>query len=77
MVLILGIKMKGEIFKVWKNKKDALQMFIFGLFGVGFNLYFYMLAVQHTNAPAATKLQYLAPVCRYLYCSVKQKIPYY
>ena len=33
MLLILGAKMKGELFKVWKNKKDAIQMVIFGLFG--------------------------------------------
>ena len=51
MLIILSFKMKGELFKVWKNKKDSIQMVIFGLFGAGMNLYFYMLAVQHTNAP--------------------------
>ena len=73
MLIILGIRMKGELFKVWKNRRDAIQMIIFGLFGVGFNLYFYMLAVQHTNAPTATTLQYLSPTMIVIYTAIRNR----
>lgn len=73
MLIILSFKMKGELFKVWKNKKDAIQMVIFGLFGVGMNLYFYMLAVQHTNAPTATTLQYLSPTMIVIYTAIRNR----
>lgn len=76
MLFFLSFKMKGELLKVWRNKKDAIQMIIFGLFGVGFNLYFYMLAVQHTNAPTATTLQYLAPTMVVVYTAfINSKMP--
>ena len=73
MVLFLAFRMKRRVFIVWKNKKDARQMILFGLFGVGFNLYFYMLAVQHTNAPTATTLQYLSPAMIVLFSAAREK----
>lgn len=76
MLCILFFKMKGELFKVWKNKSDSIQMVIFGLFGVGINLYMYMLAVQHTNAPTATTLQYLSPAMIVVYMAfINKKFP--
>ena len=61
MLAVLFPKYKGTLFDVWKDKKDALRMVVFGLVGVAANLYLYMLSVQATNAPTATTLQYLSP----------------
>jgi len=71
MVVILGIRQKREMFRVWRNPKDAVRMVLFGLFGIGLNLYCYMLAVQYTNAPTATTLQYLSPAIIVVYLSVR------
>ncbi len=73
MILVLLIGQKGKIGQVWKNKRDAVQMLIFGLFGVGINLYFYMLAVEYTNAPTATTLQYLSPSMIVIYMALRNR----
>lgn len=73
MLLFLGVRRRGRIFQVWKNPKDAVQMAMFGLVGIGCNLYFYMLAVKHTNAPTATTLQYLSPAMIVVYTAVRTR----
>lgn len=73
MLLFLSFQMKDEIFKVWKDKKDGLQVIIFGLIGVAGSMFTYMLAVEHTNAPTATTLMYLAPAMIVVYMIFRKK----
>ncbi|WP_125703840.1 DMT family transporter [Lacticaseibacillus daqingensis] len=46
----------------WRNRRDALQLVAFILFGMIAMQYVYFKAVAVANAPTATILQYLSPV---------------
>lgn len=53
---------RSQIFGVWKNKRTAVRLIIFGLFGMLAVQYTYMASINHGNAAVATLLQYLAPI---------------
>ncbi len=74
-VILLGIALfqKNSIQEIWKNKKDALQLVVFSLFGVLATQYTYFAAIQASNAPTATVLQYLCPVMIAIYLALSQK----
>ncbi|NEU31983.1 EamA family transporter [bacterium LRH843] len=56
------VKDRSQVFGVWKNRRTAIQLIIFGLVGMLAVQYTYMAAIKHGNAAVATLLQYLAPV---------------
>lgn len=58
---------RSQIRDVWRNKATALQLIIFGLFGMLAVQYTYMTSIQHGNSAVATLLQYLSPVMIMLY----------
>lgn len=60
-------KDRAQIFDVWKTKKIAIPLIIFGLFGMLAVQYTYMASIEHGNAAVATLLQYLAPVMIIVY----------
>ncbi|MGY3717827.1 EamA family transporter [Sutcliffiella cohnii] len=60
-------KDRAQIFDVWKTKKVAVPLIIFGLFGMLAVQYTYMASIEHGNAAVATLLQYLAPVMIIVY----------
>lgn len=64
---------KQNIWGVWKNKRDILQLVIFGILGMLGVQYTYFAAIQHGNAATATVLQYLAPVIIAAFLSLKAK----
>ncbi len=53
--------------RIWKNKRSAGQIVIFGLFGMLAVQYTYMASINYGNAAVATLLQYLAPVMIIVY----------
>jgi drug/metabolite transporter (DMT)-like permease len=64
---------KQNIWSVWKNKHDILQLIIFGVIGMLGVQYTYFAAIQYGNAATATVLQYLAPVIIAAYLCLKSK----
>ena len=76
-LLLLGIqyvfKNKAQVWQVWRNKKTAMHLVIFGLFGMLAVQYTYMASIQHGNAAVATLLQYLSPVFIMLYLLIRRK----
>lgn len=60
-------KERSQILEVWKTRKIAIQLIIFGLLGMLAVQYTYMASIQHGNAAVATLLQYLAPVMIIVY----------
>ncbi|MBS4211216.1 MULTISPECIES: DMT family transporter [Neobacillus] len=67
---------KQNIWNVWKNKQDVIQLVLFGIFGMLAAQYTYFAAIEYSNAAAATVLQYLAPVMIASYlCLRKKKLP--
>lgn len=56
------LKQRETFFAIWKNKKDALALFLFAVFGMAGCQLSYYTAVELSNAGTATVLQYTAPV---------------
>ncbi|WP_010530202.1 DMT family transporter [Lentibacillus jeotgali] len=63
----------SQVFSVWKNKKTAIKLIIFGLLGMLAVQYTYMASINHGNAAVATLLQYLAPVMIIIYLLVRKQ----
>nr|WP_260631711.1 DMT family transporter [Neobacillus niacini] len=64
---------KQNIWIVWKNKNDLLQLVLFGIVGMLGVQYTYFAAIEHGNAATATVLQYLAPVLIALYLCIRAR----
>lgn len=60
-------KDRSQIMGVWKTRRIAIQLIIFGLVGMLAVQYTYMASIKHGNAAVATLLQYLAPVMIIVY----------
>lgn len=74
VLLALGLrKNKQEVLSVWKDKKDARQLFVFSITGMLAVQYTYFAAIKHSNAATATILQYAGPVLIAIYLALKQK----
>ncbi len=73
LMLYFSFRMRSEVFQIWKNKKDAIELILFSLIGVTALYYTYFITVQYTNAATATVLQYLSPVLIVIYMSVRTR----
>lgn len=58
-------------FRIWKDRKDARDILIFGIIGMSMCQYTYFMAIGHSNAGTATVLQYIGPVLIMVYVSVQ------
>lgn len=58
---------RRQIINIWRNKKTAIHLIIFGIVGMLAVQYTYMASIKHGNAAVATLLQYLAPVIIIIY----------
>ncbi|MEH7400782.1 EamA family transporter [Gottfriedia acidiceleris] len=67
------IKDRSQILGVWKNGRIAIQLMIFGVFGMLAVQYTYMASIEHGNAAVATLLQYLAPVMIIVYLIIRKQ----
>src|SRR5690554_6881412 len=63
-ILLLFAKFgeKGDLWSIWENKKDAVQLVVFSITGMLAVQYTYFAAINHSNAATATVLQYAGPV---------------
>jgi len=66
-------KDRSQILGVWKNKRAAIQLIIFGLIGMLCVQYTYMASIKNGNAAVATLLQYLAPVMIIIYLILRRQ----
>lgn len=58
-----GFRHQGDIFSIWRNKKDALSLLLFAVVGMLGVQYTYFKAIALANAATATILQYMMPFC--------------
>lgn len=76
-ILLLAVhfftKDRSQILGVWKNRKIAFQLIIFGLLGMLAVQYTYMASIKHGNAAVATLLQYLAPAMIIIYLILRKQ----
>lgn len=75
LLLSIHFFQKGPagIFGVWKSKKAAVRLILFGLFGMLAVQYTYMASIEQGNAAVATLLQYLAPVMIIVYLVLRKR----
>ncbi len=73
IILALQIVRKEKILDIWKNKKDAVDVLLFALFGMMLCQYSYFTTIQYSNAGTATVLQYTGPAMILVYLCVKAK----
>lgn len=66
-------KNRSQVFVVWKKRRTAVQLIIFGLLGMLAVQYTYMASIQYGNAAVATLLQYLAPVMIIIYLILRKQ----
>ena len=64
---------RSQICGVWKNKRNAFQLVIFGVLGMLAVQYTYMASIKHGNAAVATLLQYLAPIMIMVYLVLRKQ----
>ncbi|GKV56641.1 putative transporter YdeD [Sporosarcina sp. NCCP-2222] len=75
LLLAIQVARKGysQIFDVWKYKKTAGQLLLFGLLGMLAVQYTYMASISLGNAAVATLLQYTAPVMIIIYLLLRKQ----
>lgn len=71
LLMIASFNKNPDLWKIWKIKKDAIQLALFSITGILAVQYTYFAAVKHSNAATATILQYAAPVLIAIYLAFK------
>lgn len=66
-------KEKRQVIDIWKQKRTAFQLIIFGLLGMLAVQYTYMASIEYGNAAVATLLQYLAPTMIIIFVALREK----
>lgn len=66
-------KDRTQILGVWKNRRAAVQLVIFGILGMLAVQYTYMASIKQGNAAVSTLLQYLAPVMIIFYLLLRKQ----
>lgn len=74
ILLLLSVgKHRKALFTIWKDKRNALRLVIFGVTGMLAVQYTYFITIKHSNAATATVLQYIGPVLIAVYLALKNK----
>lgn len=64
---------KNDLFKIWTNKKDSVQLIVFSIVGMLGVQYTYFAAIKHSNAATATVLQFVGPILIAIYLAIKYR----
>lgn len=73
LLIMAGMKDPKKIMDIWKTKHGAVSLLLFSILGMLAVQYTYFAAIDHSNAAAATVLQYLAPVMIAGYLAIRSK----
>lgn len=76
LFVLMIIKQKRGIFKIFTNKSSLFQLMIYSFFGLMLCQYTYYETIKHSNVAIATILQYTAPaMIMILACLWYKKLP--
>lgn len=76
MLAYFLVKDKKTALSVWKTKRNAIDVIVYGLAGLMLCQYTYFATIESSNAGTATVLQYVAPVMiMIVVCIMEKKIP--
>lgn len=74
LMLLFGMLQRNpDIGKIWKDKKDAINLVVFSILGMLTVQYTYFVTILHSNAATATVLQYTGPVFIAIYLALRLK----
>jgi drug/metabolite transporter (DMT)-like permease len=80
VLILAGISFRSglmQTFSVWKVKRDAIKLVLFGIAGLLGVQYSYFASIQYGNAATGTMLQYLGPVFITIYVALRsRRIPH-
>ena len=70
------IREKKKAFRIWKKRRNAVDILIYGIAGLMLCQYTYFSTIELSNAGTATVLQYIAPVIiMILVCAMEKRVP--
>lgn len=76
MLMICAMKEKKRFFDIWKTKRDAVEVIIYGLVGMLGVQITYLFAIQYSNAATGTIVQYTGSAMIVVYLAVRHlKLP--
>ena len=69
-------KEKKGAFRIWKRKRDAVDVIVYGVAGLMLCQFSYFYTIELSNAGTATVIQYIAPVIiMVLVCAAERRFP--
>lgn len=74
--MIVALRNPGAIKRIFTDKHDRPIIIIYGIFGLLFSQFTYLMAISYTNAGTATVLQYIGPVLiMVVMCVLNRRLP--
>lgn len=73
LLVISFFNPKSDMWRIWRSRRDSVQLVIFGLTGMLAVQYTFFLSIKHSNAATATILQYGGPVLIAIYLAMKNR----
>lgn len=73
LLMLARLNRDGDLWTIWKNRKDAIQLAWFSITGMLAVQYTYFAAIKYSNAATATVLQYAGPVLITVYLALRTR----
>ncbi len=71
MLLVCAIKQRGAVFDILKQKRDLIEVILYGIIGMAGVQLTYFMAIQYSNAATGTIIQYTGSVFIVLYTAFR------
>lgn len=74
LLMLAGVSLNSGLtytFSIWKDKKDALKLIVFGIIGLLGVQYSYFASIHYGNAATGTILQYMGPIFITIYVALR------
>lgn len=75
LTIVSKARTNSDTFAPWTNRRDTIQLLVFGFLGMLTVQYTYFAAIKHSNAATATVLQFISPVLIAIYLIIKERKP--
>lgn len=75
LLVIDGICYRRDLFALFREKRDAIEILAFAIFGMLAVQYTYFAAIKYSNAATGTVLQYLMPIVIVFYTALTTRKP--
>ncbi len=63
----------GDVFSVWRDRRNAATLLFFGLMGMMLVSYSYFACIRYSNAATSTVMQYLMPALIVIYTAMRYR----